>query len=139
MATAGRRPVHGPGGARRGLAAARAGGSRRGRRGAPPPEALEPVEVGPIDGIVPADDPGPVVDKLVYNRGLSRLFVDSASVEAHARLLPTGAFYGVTTNPLLLERDGQVGEPRLAALLFPRVRELPSASAPSNRSAPSRT
>ena len=47
------------------------------------------------------------LDKLVYNRGLARLFVDSADPSDFARLLPCGAFYGVTTNPVLLERAGQ--------------------------------
>lgn len=33
-----------------------------------------------------------------------RLFLDTADVEAWKTWLPTGLFYGVTTNPLLLER-----------------------------------
>lgn len=33
-----------------------------------------------------------------------RLFLDSADTAAWERLLPTGVFHGVTTNPLLLER-----------------------------------
>lgn len=36
-----------------------------------------------------------------------RLFLDSANPEDWQRFLPTGVFYGVTTNPLLLERAGQ--------------------------------
>lgn len=36
-----------------------------------------------------------------------RLFLDSADPEAWQRFLPLGLFYGVTTNPLLLERAGQ--------------------------------
>jgi transaldolase len=36
-----------------------------------------------------------------------RLFLDSADPAAWERLLPTGIFHGVTTNPLLLERSGQ--------------------------------
>jgi transaldolase len=35
-----------------------------------------------------------------------RLFLDSADEGAWERLLPTGIFHGVTTNPLLLERAG---------------------------------
>ena len=36
-----------------------------------------------------------------------RLYLDSANPDHWHRFLPTGAFYGVTTNPLLLERSGQ--------------------------------
>lgn len=36
-----------------------------------------------------------------------RLFLDSADPAEWARWLPLGYFYGVTTNPLLLERAGQ--------------------------------
>jgi transaldolase len=36
-----------------------------------------------------------------------RLFLDSAAPEDWARFLPLGVFYGVTTNPLLLQRAGQ--------------------------------
>ena len=39
-------------------------------------------------------------------KGRSRLFLDSASVGEWQDLLPTGLFYGVTTNPTILERDG---------------------------------
>lgn len=42
----------------------------------------------------PVDDAGP------------RLFLDSADAAAWERLLPTGIFHGVTTNPLLLARAG---------------------------------
>jgi transaldolase len=35
-----------------------------------------------------------------------RLYVDSADLEALRSLLKTGAFYGVTTNPLILEKAG---------------------------------
>ena len=35
-----------------------------------------------------------------------RLYLDSADTGAWERLLPTGIFHGVTTNPLLLERAG---------------------------------
>lgn len=38
--------------------------------------------------------------------GRSRLFLDSASVDAWRELLPSGLFYGVTTNPTILRRDG---------------------------------
>ena len=40
------------------------------------------------------------------NAGRGRLFLDSASVDAWRELLPTGLFYGVTTNPTILKRDG---------------------------------
>ena len=40
------------------------------------------------------------------NAGRGRLFLDSASVDAWRELLPTGLFYGVTTNPTILRRDG---------------------------------
>ena len=36
-----------------------------------------------------------------------RLYLDSAQPEDWRRFLPLGLFYGVTTNPLLLERAGQ--------------------------------
>ena len=36
-----------------------------------------------------------------------RLFLDSADPDDWRRFLPLGTFYGVTTNPLLLERSGQ--------------------------------
>ena len=36
-----------------------------------------------------------------------RLFLDSADAEEWRRFLPLGTFYGVTTNPLLLERSGR--------------------------------
>ena len=36
----------------------------------------------------------------------SRLFLDSASLADWQELLPTGLFYGVTTNPTILARDG---------------------------------
>ena len=35
-----------------------------------------------------------------------RLYLDSADANAHQKWLPTGLFYGVTCNPLLLERSG---------------------------------
>ncbi len=38
--------------------------------------------------------------------GGPRLFLDSADTAAWERLLPSGIFHGVTTNPLLLERAG---------------------------------
>ncbi len=34
-----------------------------------------------------------------------RLFLDSASLKDWQSLQPTGVFYGITTNPLILERD----------------------------------
>lgn len=39
-----------------------------------------------------------------------RLYLDSADTDAHQEWLPTGLFYGVTCNPLLLERAGVVCE-----------------------------
>ncbi|GKY96903.1 hypothetical protein MPSEU_000649200 [Mayamaea pseudoterrestris] len=41
------------------------------------------------------------------NRGSSRFFLDTASLEDWALLLPTGVFHGVTTNPQLLERSSE--------------------------------
>lgn len=43
---------------------------------------------------------------LAPNAGRSRLFLDSASMADWDDLLPTGLFYGITTNPSILERDG---------------------------------
>lgn len=40
-------------------------------------------------------------------RGNARLFLDSADMAEWDSLLPTGVFYGVTTNPSLLERCNQ--------------------------------
>lgn len=49
--------------------------------------------------------------------GGPRLLLDSADVAAWERLLPTGVFHGVTTNPLLIERAGvRCDVPTLAAL-----------------------
>ena len=42
----------------------------------------------------------------IMNRSKLRLFLDTADTEAWKTWLPTGLFYGVTTNPLLLERAG---------------------------------
>lgn len=36
----------------------------------------------------------------------SRFFLDTADIEEWDRFLPTGIFYGITTNPTILERDG---------------------------------
>lgn len=41
------------------------------------------------------------------NRGTCRFFLDTASVQEWAQLLPTGVFHGVTTNPQLMERAGE--------------------------------
>lgn len=47
-----------------------------------------------------------------------RLFLDSADPDAWARWLPTRLFYGVTTNPTILERAGRTpGAGDLAALV----------------------
>ena len=40
------------------------------------------------------------------NQAPLRLYLDSANVSAYQDWLPTGLFYGVTCNPLLLERAG---------------------------------
>ena len=42
------------------------------------------------------------------------MFLDSASEEEWAKWLPSGIFAGVTTNPIILERDGR--ECNIAAL-----------------------
>lgn len=42
------------------------------------------------------------------HRGENRLFLDTADTAAWQELLPTGLFYGVTTNPVLLEQSQQV-------------------------------
>lgn len=39
-------------------------------------------------------------------RGSTRLFLDTADVNAWGELMPLGMFYGITTNPVLLERAG---------------------------------
>ncbi|MBM4129998.1 transaldolase [bacterium] len=53
-----------------------------------------------------------------------RLFLDSAEVSAWERLLPTGIFHGVTTNPLLLERAQLACEVEVLARLARRAGEL---------------
>lgn len=40
------------------------------------------------------------------NRAMMRLYVDSADTTAWDRLMPSGMFYGITTNPLLAHRAG---------------------------------
>lgn len=46
-------------------------------------------------------------DQLVRrNRGELRLFLDTADLQQWEKWLPCGAFFGVTTNPTLLERAG---------------------------------
>lgn len=51
-----------------------------------------------------------------------RLFLDTADVDAWKKWLPMGLFYGVTTNPLLLERAGVpctlVSMKKLATIAF---------------------
>jgi transaldolase len=53
-----------------------------------------------------------------------RLFLDSADTEAWQRLLPTGIFHGVTTNPLLLERAGVPCTVEALASLAARAADL---------------
>jgi transaldolase len=50
-----------------------------------------------------------------------RLFLDSARPDDWERWLPLGVFYGVTTNPLLLERAGQACTPENLAALGDRA------------------
>jgi len=53
-----------------------------------------------------------------------RLYLDSADTAAWERLLPTGIFHGVTTNPLLLERAGVPCETGRLAQLAERAASL---------------
>ena len=39
-------------------------------------------------------------------RGAGRFFLDTASTEEYAALLPLGIFHGVTSNPSILQKDG---------------------------------
>ena len=55
-----------------------------------------------------------VYDEDVDYSGNLCMFLDSASEEDWAKWLPSGIFTGVTTNPIILERDGR--ECNLAAL-----------------------
>ena len=52
-----------------------------------------------------------------------RIFLDSADTTTWASVLGTGAFHGVTTNPLLLERAGLACTVRILADLAMRARE----------------
>ena len=52
-------------------------------------------------------------DDVDYSGNLC-MFLDSASEEEWAKWLPSGIFTGVTTNPIILERDGR--ECNIAAL-----------------------
>eukprot|EP00271_Cylindrocystis_brebissonii_P004293 TRINITY_DN15928_c0_g1_i1.p1 TRINITY_DN15928_c0_g1~~TRINITY_DN15928_c0_g1_i1.p1 ORF type:complete len:318 (+),score=56.49 TRINITY_DN15928_c0_g1_i1:305-1258(+) len=54
------------------------------------------------------------------NRAKLRLFLDTAERHLWEQWLPTGSFYGVTTNPLLLERAGVTCS---VESLTPRARE----------------
>lgn len=56
-----------------------------------------------------------------FQGSVMRLFLDTADVMAWKTWLPTGLFYGVTTNPLLLERASQ-------ACTVPHLRDLISKS-----------
>ncbi|MBK6735496.1 MAG: transaldolase [bacterium] len=53
-----------------------------------------------------------------------RLFLDTADTGAWERLLPTGIFHGVTTNPLLLERAHLACEVAVLADLARRAADL---------------
>eukprot|EP00227_Mantoniella_beaufortii_P010228 CAMPEP_0197591204 /NCGR_PEP_ID=MMETSP1326-20131121/12940_1 /TAXON_ID=1155430 /ORGANISM="Genus nov. species nov., Strain RCC2288" /LENGTH=360 /DNA_ID=CAMNT_0043156589 /DNA_START=176 /DNA_END=1258 /DNA_ORIENTATION=- len=64
--------------------------------------ALQPPRAG--DFIV--EDDGYDGDEPSYSGNLC-LFLDSASEEEWTKWLPTGIFSGVTTNPIILERDGR--------------------------------
>jgi len=45
-------------------------------------------------------------NQVFLNRGGLRLFLDTANVSCWEELMPTGIWYGITTNPLILERCG---------------------------------
>lgn len=53
-----------------------------------------------------------------------RLFLDSAQLEDWQRLLPTGIFHGVTTNPLLLERAKLPCEVPVLTMLAHRAADM---------------
>ena len=53
-----------------------------------------------------------------------RLFLDSADPSAWEQWLPTGLFFGVTTNPTLLRKAGQPCDPDHLRRLHGRAREL---------------
>mmetsp|Transcript_81264 Transcript_81264/g.162109 ORF Transcript_81264/g.162109 Transcript_81264/m.162109 type:complete len:244 (-) Transcript_81264:142-873(-) len=53
----------------------------------------------------------------LIHQGSARLFLDTASEQEWESLLPTGLFYGITTNPVLLQRAGvECTERSVAAL-----------------------
>lgn len=64
-----------------------------------------------------------------------RYFLDSADAGAWADFLPTGIFYGVTTNPLILQRDG-VQCTRQAIQVSRRLGSLAQAVLPSGHNRP---
>lgn len=70
-----------------------------------------------------------ILDAGEHGKGL-RLFLDTADLEEWERCLPSGIFYGITTNPVLLERAGVTCAPsRLKKLLkkaldFPGIQEV---------------
>jgi transaldolase len=54
-----------------------------------------------------------------------RLFLDSADLTAWRDLVPTGAFYGITTNPLLLERAGLACSAEVLTRMVDEAEKLP--------------
>nr|MEE4269649.1 transaldolase family protein [Candidatus Krumholzibacteria bacterium] len=54
-----------------------------------------------------------------------RLFLDSADLAAWRDILPGGAFHGITTNPLLLERAGLPCSPDVLHQLVEEAEKLP--------------
>jgi transaldolase len=53
-----------------------------------------------------------------------RLYLDSADTDAWQELMPLGIFYGITTNPLLIERAGRSGSPDDLDVLVAMAKDL---------------
>lgn len=64
---------------------------------------LSRLEQGPATTRVPHVSAAPVRRAATAEM---RYFLDSADAGAWTDFLPTGIFYGVTTNPVILQRDG---------------------------------
>eukprot|EP00930_Biecheleria_cincta_P068538 TRINITY_DN5602_c0_g3_i1.p1 TRINITY_DN5602_c0_g3~~TRINITY_DN5602_c0_g3_i1.p1 ORF type:complete len:391 (+),score=76.02 TRINITY_DN5602_c0_g3_i1:91-1263(+) len=102
------------------------GGSRSTPRGAQLLQELSPGVMLMGDGM---RDGRQILNAGEQDRGL-RLFLDTADLEEWERCLPRGIFYGVTTNPVLLEKAGVTCAPnKLKRLLkkaldFPGVQEV---------------